>query len=99
MKIPKGRLHERMNGDEQKSQAVECYVQDVKLGADGGALAKVWSTNLRQPAWIKAGLPSSVTLEAAAAAAAKGRLLARRGHASWVLAIEREPRPARPGDR
>ena len=76
--------------DDERSQATARYVQDVKFAPDGGVLAKVWSSTLGQPAWIKVVLPNSMALEAAAAAAAKGRLLARRGHADWLLAIERE---------
>jgi hypothetical protein len=75
--------------DGEPSQATERYVQAVKIAPNGSVLAKVWSSALHHATWIKVVLPPNMTLEAAAAAAAKGWLLARPRHAGMVLAIER----------
>jgi hypothetical protein len=80
----------RLDRDTQRAQFTAHYVQGVDLGADGGVLARIWSATQGQPSWIKVELPRSMTLEAAAAAAGKGPLIAQRRAGGWMLAIDRE---------
>jgi hypothetical protein len=66
------------------------FVEDVRVAADGQVQARVWSPDLHCKVWTSVELPSWLSLGAALAAAANGRLLARPGRLQRVLALERK---------